>query len=98
MALQKDFESAYGVSGNYWVITLLVSDPIAEHAQCKVSVFKDQAARIAGKTPLATRGYSWEGEEYPFAAVDLDPADTNPYKISYAKLKTLPEFDGAIDV
>jgi hypothetical protein len=95
MALQLSKELDTGVTGDYWRVVLVQLSPLGDRSTVIVCLYKDAAARAADKTPLETREYSWNAADYPFAVAALD--EDNPYVIAYEKLKTLPEFVGAVD-
>jgi hypothetical protein len=60
-----------------------------------VSVFKDTAARLAGKSSIDYRSYTWSGSDNPF---DIAASiDVNPFIVVYGKLKTLIEFADSVD-
>ena len=95
MALKKTFELPSGLTVDYWKIDVLTVDTRNNSCSCIVSVFKDVASRLAGKTSVDYRSYTWEGTNNPFdIAVSID---VNPFIVIYEKLKTLPEFANAID-
>lgn len=90
MALQINYETAKGVVGNYHRITHIVMAKNNGNfiADIKLETFVNQTARNNGKNSLEIRKYFME---------DVDP-DEPLYEQAYTYLKTLPEFDGAIDV
>ncbi len=100
MALEKSFELPTGVSGNYWKITQATFDYLTSTLECIVKLYKDAAARAAGKEPLSQSQYVWTGADFAgwFDPVTLNTANYNPQERAYEKLKTLPEFSGATDV
>lgn len=97
MALELNKEMPTGVTGNYWKIAKLVLEGEVE-CLATVQLYKDAAARAAGKLPLETLEYSFRDSENPCLIAEMDTADQNPFFLVYEKLKTLPEFTGALDV
>lgn len=99
MALQKSFDTAHGVTAAnaYHKIGNMRSHKDNSgnfNAMCMVQTYYDEAARTAGKPPLATRSYRFA---YDITSTET-VADNNLYVQGYAHLKTLDEFSGAIDV
>lgn len=100
MALELSQELPSGVSGNYWRIAELVLGYLTDTAYCVVKLYKDSAARTAGKEPLSQVSYLWKDADFAgwFDATTLNTVNYNPQERAYAKLKTLDEFTGATDV
>lgn len=94
MALQKSKELLGGNSGNYWKVTHLDVDLINNRTVARISLFKDKAARDAGKTHIHWEEYLWKGA--PFTVANMDTK--NPIKIAYEELKKKETFTGATDV
>lgn len=90
MALQKDYETKSGVVGNYHRInTLVITKTNGDFlADIRIKTYLNKTIREDGKDCLELRHYSYEG---------INP--NNPvYEQVYTYLKTLSEFEGAIDV
>lgn len=96
MALQLDKELESGVVGNYWKILAVSFDVLARNSFITLALYKDQAARQAGKQYLKLVTYTWNGDDYPFESAAMDAE--SPLVLAYAKLKNLPDFQGALDV
>jgi hypothetical protein len=96
MALQLTEEMPSGVSGNYFRIENIRL--LADSTQCTVVLYKDSAARTADKAPLKIQTFEFVAGDNPCEIATMDLADSNPFKLCYDKLKTLPEFSGATDV
>lgn len=94
MALQLNKDLPSGLSGNYWRITDALVSYMRNGSVCKLSLYKDQAAREAGKEPILEQSYAFDGAENPFTPTD----SINVLEALYDKLKALPEFDGSEDV
>lgn len=62
---------------------------------CSVALYKDHAAREAGKDPIKSVFYSWVGPDSPFISMGNQLC---PVSSMYDKLKTLPEFADATDL
>ncbi len=97
MALQLAIESPSGHVSDYHRIVEVDADHQQSFARVGVGLYKDQAARTAGKEPVKVTRYVWSGEEFPFDLVAMAAAGTNHVAVAYDKLKTLPEFEGAVD-
>ena len=83
MALQKTISSQYGVDGNYIKIDRYNGDK--DKIRVSVVLYLSGQARVDEKDPLQYWMF-----ELPTPSTDLLPA-------LYTYLKTLPEFEGAID-
>lgn len=94
MGLQLSKEMPSGVTGEYWRVTDLRLDKDVS-TRCQVSLFKDQAARSAGKMPLTVLDLQWNDGDNPCTVAAMASAD--PFALTYAKLKTLADFAGAVD-
>lgn len=94
MGLQLVKELSSGHTAEYWRVSRigLIKGGATD---CFVELYKDQASAVAGKNPVEGKTYVWEGAEDPCTVAAMDAA--NPYALCYAKLKTLPEFSGAVD-
>ncbi len=91
MALRKTIELPSGYTADYMNIAAVQFNKI--HRQCVVqlAVYKDEAARIAGKEPAVSDPIYLNGELVPFTAEGVTYTDI------YAALKALPDFAGAED-
>lgn len=100
MALQLSFENNQGVTGNYWRIRNLKFDYYHPEIFADVELFVDAAAKASGKQPIEVRKYQWIDADFTgwFDSATLDVVNQNPQERAYVKLKTLPEFSGAVDV
>lgn len=90
MALKKEFETKAGVTGEYWKVTELTLR--GEKSWCGLSLFRNEAARRAGKEPLAQRNFSWEGAH---TTARMDQA--NPIAIAYGEIRKHVDFADAED-
>ncbi len=97
MALQLSEEQATGVTGEYWKIESIALTG-EQQSTVRIRLYKDSAARVAGKEAMKELVYMWAGANNPLLIADMDLEDNNPFKLAYDKLKTLDEFDGALDV
>lgn len=98
MALQLTQEQASGISGNYWKIDSVRLGKNDSFCECIVTLYKDSDASAAAKLPLTSKVFLWSGADNPCPLATLDLVDQNPFQLCYNKLKTLDEFDGALDV
>lgn len=94
MALQLSEEQSSGISGDYWKVSRIdiVDDNICV---CVIELYKDQAARGAGKSSITSKEYRLEGVT---SNSEYTSVGDTPAKLIYEHLKTLPEFTGAVDV
>lgn len=86
MAIQLAYELGSGVSGNYWKILRVQDNFHNSVADVMFALFKDKAARDAGKDPLMVISLSYGGVNYPLGTTALNPVDCNPYKALYDKI------------
>ena len=97
MALQKAITLDNGYEANYWVVSNV---EIYKNTNTQISVllYLNEQTKQDGKRNVYAKGYSVSGEAWDtyFANTVLDTA--NPFKSAYDYLKTLDEFQGAIDV
>lgn len=85
MALTKPFQIAQGVSApNAYIRIEAVNLVKGETTSATIHVYPSQAAST---DPIRTLCYGF----------DYSPDGENPIKQAYLHLKTLPEFEGAID-
>lgn len=96
MALQKDLILSDGFVANYWKITRMNLDFLQSIAGIAVSVYKDAAARQAGRVPASERLFTVRGND--FNAFKSGDEAGNTVSLAYAYLKTLSELSGALDV
>jgi hypothetical protein len=92
MALELTKNLDNGFSGNYWKVLETNINWKDKYSHITLGLFKDKAARDAGKTIIDAKAYDWSGADFPF--VDgKSPRDT-----SYDKIKVTAEFSGSKDV
>lgn len=104
MALKKQIETPFGYLAEYFRITEINQD--RKQVALHIDLYKDAAARNAGKQPLIrnfiakafNNSLSGGGFRYTFELNDWQFENENVYDCAYAYLKTLPFFDGAVDV
>lgn len=95
MALQLDKELATGFIASYWRIDRIEIDKKNKLGRVTMNLYKDKTAST-DKDRIVTQEFYWEKAEYPFSVQALDDAD--PFKIAYAKIKTLPDWSSAQDI
>lgn len=97
MALQKTKQLDSGIEVTYHKVSSLQLEGVAI---CVVYVqsFKDQQARLDNKQAVEMKQFIFQGADNPCQIEDMNPLNVNPYILVYEKLKTLPEFSGAVDV
>jgi len=83
MALQKSVSCACDVAGQYLKIVQVNYDGLRKRSNLTLAIYKDKAARDAGKEPIERRSYSIDKE----SLADL-----------YTALKEMPDYSGALDV
>ena len=98
MALQCTKTLDSGFDANYWQIYDLQLDKLDDRVICNIRLFKDHDARLAEKNPVYQTTYVWAGVDNPCTMDAMDAANSDPWKLCYDKLKTLPEFSGATGV
>ena len=92
MALQKTVSTNYGIDATYWKIVGIIVNWINNHAEIGVRGWQDNASRLAGNRCLMSKHYVWDGADFTLVNGGNNTAE------AYAKLKTLAEWEGAIDV
>jgi hypothetical protein len=103
MALKLAHEDPTGRENTdaYHRIIACVHDYALSRFLIMVHIYKDQAARNANKVNVNARQFSIDQAAPEFATffgtTALDALNMNPCKAAYLYLKTLPEYDGAID-
>lgn len=95
MALQLSKDLPSGFSADYWRIESV--DLVPGTTRVIVAIYKDSAARQAGKAAVSQADYSWTADDNP-CTLDAMDSGSNAFALAYEKLKTLPEFAGAQDV
>ena len=97
MALQKSIEyKGTGINIEYHKIceSSIHIDPITKGGRAKVNVYKDAASRLANKNPVSNKQYTIPANT--FSTLDLETQDARD--LVYTYLKTLPEYQGALDL
>jgi len=72
MALQMDFESESGATGNFWQINNFTISAKEKLCMMSIELYKDDDAYKQGKTALSSRTYNLNGPLYPFNAGAFD--------------------------
>ena len=90
MALIKQVELETGLVATYWKVTI-VRVEAGLNALVYVSLFKDTAARQAGKTPVKVDIITVS------TSSDFISTEKNAIERAYEYLKLRPEFSGAAD-
>lgn len=102
MSLQISYEAQTGVThaSAYHKIIRMGNDRENGQMSIGVSIFKDEQAKIDGKSPVGSRHYSIRSTDYDtyFANAVLDTEGQNTVERAYVYLKTLDEYSGASDV
>ena len=93
MALQKSIEAPSGATAIYHRIIENSIDWAERAATITMASYVDKTARDSGKTPLMYGRYQWGGGDFPYGTDEQE----NIRGITYAKLKTLPEWADAVD-
>ena len=98
MALQIAREAPTGHVSDYHRVVEVITQQAVRTSRVVVWVYKDAAARLADMARVEELNYYWDGESYPFDLAVLDVEGMNQYRVAYEKLKSLPEYEGAVDV
>lgn len=90
MALQKTHTVATDQSGNYFMISTMKHSPDSKIATVVLHLFKDVAARAAGKNNMLSSEYVLTGTDYDdqFSITELNKLNQNPVERAYVWLKT----------
>jgi len=89
MALIKDVPTEFGVSAAYWHIFAVEHNRPQRAAQVTFAGYIDEAARRAGRRPLATLTLTLTGDDFPGTSEGLD------YATLYERVKCGSKVDGA---
>ena len=92
MALQLAIEHESGVTLNYWAISTTDICWYIGGRRIFINGYIDYQTRLDGKVPLGCKVYMYMDADF-----HVEPGD-NLVEAAYNKLKTLPEWSGAIDV
>lgn len=85
--LKKTFDLESGYTADHLDVTMMQIDFQSNRVIVDVQLWKDKAAKEAGKNAIRNKQYVFDA-----------PAKITAIKTDIlAKLKTLPDFDGAID-
>ncbi len=96
MALQLLKTLPSGHTADYWRVSKIDIDANRTKADITLELYKDHAARLVeGTRPIKTQMESFSGEAFPYP---VEEVDMNVYELAYEAIKSLDEFDGALDV
>ena len=95
MALQLEKDLENGFTGNYWKIIAINFDISRQFSDVQLALYKDRETMTARKDYISSENFSWIGGDFPFLSSAMDVS--NPIKIAYNKIKTLPGWEGAVD-
>lgn len=95
MALEMSYTNGEGFTGNYWKVLRYECDQMSKVANYLIALYKDQAARTAGKSPMYVQPYGVSGATFDAMfgiPSPLSLVDKNPVEEIYAsaKLQTAP--------
>lgn len=89
MALQKEFEvNNSGITADYLKVSQVAIDASGNNILVQVDMYKDAAARQAGKAPISHININ----------LALDAITTNFVELVYEEIKKLEQLQGALDV
>lgn len=99
MALQKTIQHPTGATSSYWRVINVSLNYQDNNATVYMAGYINDQTRLDNLMPLDGRNYSIIGGDFTtyFSITELDKS-TNPVEQAYIYIKTLPEFQGAIDV
>ena len=97
MGLVLAYELTSGLTAEYYRIISIEIDSTLDSSKCCVALYKDLAARTAEKAPVVNYVFTFTGDDNPCTVVAMDAENSNPIKLMYNKLKTLPTFTNAVD-
>lgn len=95
MALKQPTQLETGYTAEYLRITGIQINFDRKLAYVTLSVYKDQAARLAGNKPVLSRAVQLFETNFPFTVDEMDVK--NPVKLAYEKIKTLSDYSAAQD-
>lgn len=91
MAIDKDIENESGVSVRYWRPTIINIDDLNGRMEVQMWGWKNQAARLAGKSHISIKTYTFNSETFPNMKVSTTKSEI------YAEIKKQTEFTDAVD-
>lgn len=96
MALQKPIQyNNAGVEISYWRITNFKIDYELKQCNGVLAGYLGSESREEGKNPLVYMNFNFSGDRFPFSDTEEPISERS---VIYGLLKSLPQFDGAIDV
>lgn len=100
MGLQKSKEAITGQSGNYWHIRSYDNRPIDGACSLVLSLYKDKAARDAGKNPMEVHEMYFSGADWTanFTAAILSAAGVDFPSKAYPLVKAQAETQFGFDL
>jgi hypothetical protein len=92
MPLQQTFNHPSGFTANYWVASAIWFDLTSKSSKTTFSLYKDLAARVAGKEPIFKFTADFNGDDYPYTLVAM--ATKSPIQIAYENIVLLTTLNG----
>lgn len=86
------------VKASYWKIVEIYGNLLENISTIKLNGYISAEARQGGLQPVDTKQVSFSAADHLFDITVNDQLSMNPIKLAYEKIKTLPEFQGALDV
>lgn len=91
MAIDKDIENESGVSVRYWRPTIINIDDLNGRMEVQMWGWKNQAARLAGKSHISIKTFIFDDVTFPNMKVSTTKAEI------YTEVKKQTEFIDAVD-
>ncbi len=82
----------------YYRLTQVNINNGAAGAELVIAIFRDMTARDEGKHSVAVFTIGIVGDEYTQYFSPIPLSSVNPFAQGYTYMKTLPEYEGALDV
>jgi hypothetical protein len=90
MGLKLSYTLPNEVSGDHWSIAEVWMNTKVNQSYVLVYLYKDSAAKDAGKPHILYKRFQWDGADFPFNEATLKQAGVSDRTIAYSKIKTTP--------
>ena len=87
MGLKLSYTLPNEVSGDHWSISEYWVNSKELKSHVLIYLYKDSAAKDAGKPQILYKRFDWEGADFPFDETTLKQNGVSVKTIAYAKIK-----------
>jgi hypothetical protein len=90
MALLKPIVTPYdSITADYWKVIKTEIDWLSKWSRVELAGWLTEEARRLGRSPIMTRSFCWESNEFPFDLAILNAEGENVIKVAYEKIKAM---------